>query len=126
MTKVPATEFKAKCLELMDRVSEHRESYVITKRGKPVARLVPADPPKRKSIFGCMADQTIVVADLERPAWTEEEWREFERQRAAQWKTWEREWQSHGTISGRKTVGPPPHIVEAKARPRRTSRGSTR
>jgi prevent-host-death family protein len=40
---VPATEFKAKCLELMDRVAEGRETYVITKRGRPVAKLVTAD-----------------------------------------------------------------------------------
>ncbi len=33
MTDIPATEFKAKCLELMDRVAERRETYVITKRG---------------------------------------------------------------------------------------------
>ena len=31
MSNIPATEFKARCLELMDRVAERRESYVITK-----------------------------------------------------------------------------------------------
>ena len=35
MATVPATEFKAKCLELMDRVAERRESFVITKRAMP-------------------------------------------------------------------------------------------
>jgi len=61
---VPATEFKAKCLELMDRVAEGRDTYVITKRGKPVAKLVPADPPETDSIFGCMTDQTEFVGAL--------------------------------------------------------------
>ena len=38
---VAAGVFKATCLELMDRVAEERRSITITKRGKPVARLVP-------------------------------------------------------------------------------------
>lgn len=39
---VPATEFKAKCLSLIDRVRERGEPITITKRGRIVARLVPA------------------------------------------------------------------------------------
>ena len=38
---VPAGEFKAKCLKLMDRVAETGEPLVITKRGKPVVELIP-------------------------------------------------------------------------------------
>jgi prevent-host-death family protein len=38
---IAAGEFKAKCLELMDRVASTGQSVVITKRGTPVARLVP-------------------------------------------------------------------------------------
>ena len=41
-TKVPAAEFKAKCLALIDRVRERGEPITITKRGRVVARLVPA------------------------------------------------------------------------------------
>jgi prevent-host-death family protein len=41
--KVNATDFKAKCLAILDRVHEHRESVTITKRGRVVARLVPDD-----------------------------------------------------------------------------------
>jgi prevent-host-death family protein len=40
--KLPASEFKAKCLALLDQVHERGESITITKRGKVVARLVPA------------------------------------------------------------------------------------
>ena len=40
--KVAATEFKAKCLALIDRVRERGEPITITKRGRVVARLVPA------------------------------------------------------------------------------------
>jgi prevent-host-death family protein len=42
MKSIPATEFKAKCLHLIDRVRETAEPITITKRGKIVARLVPA------------------------------------------------------------------------------------
>jgi len=83
MTHVAATKFKATCLELMDRVAEGRETYVITKRGRPVAKLVPADPPAAKDVFGCLADRTLSVGDLDRPAWSEEEWKRFARERAA-------------------------------------------
>jgi prevent-host-death family protein len=39
MKSIPAAEFKARCLSLLDRVTP--EGIVITKRGKPVAKLVP-------------------------------------------------------------------------------------
>ncbi len=51
---VAAAEFKAKCLELMDRVRETGTEYVITKHGVPVAKLVPYVPEKRQSFFGSM------------------------------------------------------------------------
>jgi antitoxin (DNA-binding transcriptional repressor) of toxin-antitoxin stability system len=101
----------------MDRVAEKHETYVITKRGKPVARLVPVDPPKPRSVFGCMADQMEIVSDLEKPVWTDEQWRQFESERVAQGKAWDLEWRTYGTISGKKTVGQPKHLVKAgKAR----------
>ena len=40
---VPAGEFKAKCLAMLDGVAKKREEILVTKRGKPVARLVPID-----------------------------------------------------------------------------------
>ena len=39
MKQIPATKFKEQCLSLLDRVDE--EGIVITKRGKPVAKLIP-------------------------------------------------------------------------------------
>ena len=83
MATVPATKFKAQCLALMDRVAEKRESYVITKHGRPVAKLVPADPPTHPSVLGCMADRMEIVGDLDAVAWSEGQWKELERQRAA-------------------------------------------
>jgi prevent-host-death family protein len=42
---VPAGEFKARCLALLDEVSQTGKPLVVTKRGKPVARVVPFDEP---------------------------------------------------------------------------------
>lgn len=40
-TTVGASEFKAKCLRLLDEVAAERKTVIITKRGRPVARLEP-------------------------------------------------------------------------------------
>jgi prevent-host-death family protein len=61
---IPAAEFKATCLKLMDRVRETRTEYVVTKHGEPVAKLVPVEEPKRKSFFGFMKG---TVLKYERP-----------------------------------------------------------
>ena len=74
MAKIPATEFKAKCLELMDRVAERRESFVITKHGKPVARLVPMDRKPKDSIFGWLRGEAWELGDIVAPAASPEEW----------------------------------------------------
>ncbi|MGH7866881.1 MAG: type II toxin-antitoxin system Phd/YefM family antitoxin [Candidatus Dormibacteraceae bacterium] len=42
---IPAGEFKQGCLALLTRVSEEGASLLITKRGRPVARVVPVDAP---------------------------------------------------------------------------------
>ena len=49
-TEISATEFKAKCLQLLDQVSEGHGTLVVTKHGKPVAKLVPIldDRPRLK------------------------------------------------------------------------------
>jgi len=41
--EIAAAEFKAKCLSLIDEVSTKGRQFIVTKRGKPVARLVPID-----------------------------------------------------------------------------------
>jgi len=74
MAKIPATEFKAKCLELMDRVAERRESFVITKHGKPVARLVPMDRKPKDSIFGWLRGEAWELGDIVAPAASPKEW----------------------------------------------------
>jgi len=48
---MPAGKFKVHCLAVMDEVQAKRQAVVITKRGKPVAKLVPVEPSK-DDIFG--------------------------------------------------------------------------
>lgn len=63
---IPASRFKAQCLALLDEVAASGETIVITKRGKPVARVSPLEPPK--SLIGSV---TYLVSDEEliAPLW---------------------------------------------------------
>ena len=65
--EIPAGEFKAKCLQLMDRVARTREPIVITKRGRPVAKLVTADDSQPQApLFGYMAGSAEIRGDVVR------------------------------------------------------------
>ena len=65
--RIPAGEFKAKCLKLMDQVRESGREIVITKRGKPVAKLVPLEPKERPPLFGCMKGTFEITGDIVSP-----------------------------------------------------------
>lgn len=64
--QIPAGEFKAHCLSLMDQVAQTRQAVTITKHGKPVARLVPLDT-EPVSLFGCLAGTASIQGDLTLP-----------------------------------------------------------
>jgi prevent-host-death family protein len=67
MTRIiKASEFKAKCLSLMDEVAQSGESLVITKNGKPVAELKPYGTEK-KNLFGIWKDAVVVTGDIVSP-----------------------------------------------------------
>jgi prevent-host-death family protein len=71
---IPAGEFKARCLKLMDQVRATRRPIVITKRGKPIARLVPVEE-ETPSIFGRMKGTVTIHGDIVGPTSpTGEEW----------------------------------------------------
>jgi len=66
--RIPAGAVKATCLKLMDEVAETGAEIVITKRGKPVARLVPVEPARaRPSPFGCMRGTIEILGDIVSP-----------------------------------------------------------
>ena len=63
---ISAGEFKARCLAIMEDVREHGGEYVITKRGTPVAKLVPM-PVERRPLFGSMKGTGRTLGDIVSP-----------------------------------------------------------
>jgi prevent-host-death family protein len=63
---IKASEFKAKCLQLMDEVADNGGEIIITKRGTPVARLVPHRE-RPKSLFGAGRDRMKILGDIISP-----------------------------------------------------------
>ncbi len=68
-----ASEFKARCLRVMEEVRTRRESVLITKKGRPVARIVPAEKP-REDIFGCLKGIVRITGDIESPVVPVSDW----------------------------------------------------
>ncbi|HVR22548.1 MAG TPA: type II toxin-antitoxin system Phd/YefM family antitoxin [Candidatus Polarisedimenticolia bacterium] len=66
MKTIAAAKFKAHCLTLMDGAHKNREPIVITKRGKPVAKLVPAGNEDRE-FLGRPEGIIRIVGDIESP-----------------------------------------------------------
>jgi prevent-host-death family protein len=65
---IAAAQFKARCLQLLDEVARTRKSVVITKRGRPLARLVPLEPEVPLSLEGSVSYGGDIVGP------TGEEW----------------------------------------------------
>jgi prevent-host-death family protein len=61
--KVGAGVFKAKCLSLLDEVEKRHLQLIITKHGKPMAKLVPIDD-KKSSLYGCMKNSVVIKQDI--------------------------------------------------------------
>jgi prevent-host-death family protein len=76
MKTVGAGAFKANCLALMDEVQAKRETVIITKRGKPVAKLVPMNA-AADEIFNFLAGKGAITGDVLSPALSLEEWGEL-------------------------------------------------
>jgi prevent-host-death family protein len=64
MQKIAAAQFKAQCLAVMDQVSQSGRPVVITKHGKPVVKLVPANEGEDE-IFGALAGIARITGDIE-------------------------------------------------------------
>jgi len=67
--EVASSEFKNTLHELLDRVAQGNEEIVITRYGRPVARLCPMGEEERMEtkLFGCMAGTVTVVGDIIAP-----------------------------------------------------------
>lgn len=73
MKKIAAGTFKTNCLALMDEVQAKHETVVITKHGKPVAKLVPVDA-AADDIYNFLAGKGSVEGDVVAPALSPGEW----------------------------------------------------
>jgi prevent-host-death family protein len=76
MKKMAAGSFKANCLAVMDEVQAKHETVVITKRGKPVAKLVPLNT-ETDEIYNFLAGKGTITGDIVSPAISPGEWGEL-------------------------------------------------
>ena len=76
MKKVAAGAFKTNCLAIMDEVQAKHVTVVITKRGRPVAKLVPVNN-DTDEIYNFLAGKGTVAGDVVSPAVSPEEWGEL-------------------------------------------------
>jgi prevent-host-death family protein len=72
MKKMAAGEFKARCLAVMEQVRTTRESVLITKRGRPIAKLVPVAEPVE--FLGRLKGVVKIFGDIESPIESPESW----------------------------------------------------
>lgn len=67
MNDVSISEFKAKCLGLIERVHKTRQPLRITRHGRPVAEVIPAGPNRRRKFLGDMVGTAKIVGDIVSP-----------------------------------------------------------
>jgi prevent-host-death family protein len=78
MRTMPAGQFKAKCLAVMDEVQAKRIPVLVTKNGKPVAKLVPLELPEGEDPLDAFYYGKIeIVGDILTPLYSDEELEEF-------------------------------------------------
>jgi prevent-host-death family protein len=74
MKHIPASAFKARCLSVMNDVQTTGEPVIVTKRGKPVVKVIPAELEK-DDLFGFMAGKFKIVGDIEAPVVPLKHWK---------------------------------------------------
>ena len=79
METVTISRFKATCLELLDKVKRTGESLVVTRRGEPIAEIVPPSTREPRSHWlGCLRGSGEIVGDIVAPVLSEKEWEVLE------------------------------------------------
>lgn len=72
---VTISKFKATCLSLLDKVKKTGRPILVTRKGEPIAQVVPPPPPEKpKAWLGSFQDSGKIVSDIVAPAASEEEW----------------------------------------------------
>jgi prevent-host-death family protein len=67
MNDVSISEFKAKCLGLIEQVHKTRQPLRITRHGRPVAEVIPAGPDRKRKFLGDMVGTAVIVGDIVSP-----------------------------------------------------------
>jgi prevent-host-death family protein len=67
MKSVSISEFKAKCLGLIEQVDKTRQPLRITRHGRPVAELIPAGPDRKRKFLGDMEGTVEFLGDVVSP-----------------------------------------------------------
>ena len=67
MRSVSISEFKAKCLGLIEQVDKTRQPLKITRHGRPVAELIPAGPDRKRKFLGDMEGTVEILGDIVSP-----------------------------------------------------------
>ena len=65
--QIAAGRFKATCLRLMDEVNQSHESVIITKRGRPIAKLVAVEEKATKPLFGFLRNSVVSQKNIINP-----------------------------------------------------------
>jgi prevent-host-death family protein len=76
MKKMPAGEFKTHCFAVMEKVRETWEPVLITRRGRPVAKLVPVKE-KSSKFLGRLQGVVKILGDIESPIVPAKKWQEL-------------------------------------------------
>lgn len=75
MQEIAISEFKAKCLAILEQVEKTKLPIRITRHGKPVAEVIPSKPVMdRAAWIGSMKDSIEILGDIISPATDEDEW----------------------------------------------------
>jgi prevent-host-death family protein len=75
MEEVSISQFKAKCLALLEQVNKTKKPLRVTRHGKPVAEVVPPSTVVDRSAWiGSMKDSIEILGDIISPASDEDEW----------------------------------------------------
>ena len=75
MQEVAISEFKAKCLALLEQVRVTKQPLRVTRYGKPVAEVIPPCPAAEQADWlGSLADTTEILGDIISPVMEETDW----------------------------------------------------
>jgi prevent-host-death family protein len=69
MKKMSVGKFQANCLAILENVQETNEAVLITKRGKPLVKVIPANRFSAQEFLGRLEGKVKIVGDIESPVW---------------------------------------------------------